>query len=104
MIFGSFFHVDENAIFAFFWRRRRRKSGFGGGFEAISLRKIPPKIANPHNFRGKILGILENYGEFSKILENAGKFPGNSLEFPEILGNPRDNLEKSRKILKICQK
>ena len=81
MIFGSFFHVDENAIFAFFWRRRRRKSGFGGGFETISLREIPPKIVNPHVFLGKIPGILGNSRKISKIPENSPKStenPGNS--------------------------
>ena len=39
MIFGSFFHVDRNALFRIFWRRRRRKSGFGGHSEAKSFRK-----------------------------------------------------------------
>jgi len=78
--FWSFFHVDKNAIFRIFWRRRRRKSGFGGDFEANSLSKIT----------GKSPGIFENWGVFLKILGNSWEFseiPGNSRKFPEILGN-----------------
>ena len=48
MIFWSFSHVDRSAFFRIFWRRRRRKSGFGSHSEAKSLRKTTPQNRKKH--------------------------------------------------------
>ena len=49
--FCAFFGAGGAGIF--FWRRRRRKLGFGGGFRAIFLRKMHQnQLENPLLFSG----------------------------------------------------
>ena len=83
--------MSIKTIFRNFWRRRRRKSGFGGDFGAISLREIPPKNRKSSHFSWKNPG---NSGKFSKI----STIPENSPKSPENPGNSRKSSGGSGKI------